>query len=145
MTHNLLLGSLNDASAETIAALRLIRSPGIGPVTYRGVISRFGSACAALDALASRSSTPRKDHIRFTPVPMSQIEDEFLRLKNLGGKLIGIASEAYPRQLAEILDAPPFLTAIGDISHLRRPAIAIVGARMHLLWAGRWPVRLPRT
>ena len=31
--------------------LRLIRSPNIGPVSYRQLMSRFGSAKAALEAL----------------------------------------------------------------------------------------------
>ncbi|HEX7751115.1 MAG TPA: DNA-protecting protein DprA, partial [Novosphingobium sp.] len=31
--------------------LRLIRSPRVGPVTYRQLIARFGSAEAALEAL----------------------------------------------------------------------------------------------
>ena len=34
-----------------LARLRLIRSPRIGPVAYRQLIARFGSADAALDAL----------------------------------------------------------------------------------------------
>ncbi len=31
--------------------LRLIRSPNIGPVSYRQLLSRFGSAKAAIEAL----------------------------------------------------------------------------------------------
>ena len=31
--------------------LRLIRSPNVGPVTYRQLVARFGSAGAALNAL----------------------------------------------------------------------------------------------
>jgi DNA processing protein len=39
------------AAEDRIARLRLIRSEQIGPVTYRQLIARFGSAAAALDAV----------------------------------------------------------------------------------------------
>ena len=38
-------------SSDLVDRLRLVRSPGIGPVTYRQLIARFGSAAAALDAI----------------------------------------------------------------------------------------------
>ncbi|NWG47526.1 MAG: hypothetical protein HXY25_13405, partial [Alphaproteobacteria bacterium] len=42
-------GPLSDA--ERVAALRLIRTETIGPVTFHGLIARFGSAGAALEAV----------------------------------------------------------------------------------------------
>ena len=36
---------------DLIATLRLIRTPGIGPVTHRQLLARFGSAEAAIDAV----------------------------------------------------------------------------------------------
>ena len=36
---------------DDVARLRLIRSENIGPVTYRQLLRRFGSAAAALAAL----------------------------------------------------------------------------------------------
>ena len=38
-------------STDLVDRLRLVRSPGIGPVTYRQLIARFGSAAAALAAV----------------------------------------------------------------------------------------------
>ena len=38
-------------SNDLVDRLRLVRSPGIGPVTYRQLISRFGSPAAALEAV----------------------------------------------------------------------------------------------
>ena len=49
---------------ERLAKLRLARTPRIGPVTYRQLIARYGSAHAALEALphlarrGGRSLTP---------------------------------------------------------------------------------------
>ena len=39
------------SSQKEMDQLRLIRSPNIGPVSYRQLMARFGSARAALDAL----------------------------------------------------------------------------------------------
>jgi DNA processing protein len=39
------------AGEDQLARLRLIRSEGIGPVTYAQLLARFGSAQAALDAI----------------------------------------------------------------------------------------------
>ena len=36
------------SDASRLAQLRLIRSPKVGPVTYRHLIQRFGSAEAAI-------------------------------------------------------------------------------------------------
>ena len=39
------------AQPDLIDRLRLIRTPGIGPIAYRQLLLRFGSAAAALDAI----------------------------------------------------------------------------------------------
>ena len=36
---------------EAFARIRLLRSPNIGPVSYRQLLARFGNAQAALEAL----------------------------------------------------------------------------------------------
>lgn len=36
---------------EAFARIRLLRSPNIGPISFRQLLARFGTACAALDAL----------------------------------------------------------------------------------------------
>ena len=43
-------------SEEIIDRLQLERTPRIGPVTFFQLVSRFGSAAAALRALPSRSN-----------------------------------------------------------------------------------------
>ena len=39
------------SDSERLDRLRLIRSENVGPVTFRQLLARFGSASAALDAL----------------------------------------------------------------------------------------------
>jgi DNA processing protein len=107
--------------------LRLARSPGIGPVTYRQLIARFGSARAALDAvpdLARRGggSAPKL-------FGRDQAEREIDRVEKLGARYLVLGQGLYPRLLAEMEDAPPLLMAEGDLGLLERQAVAIVGAR----------------
>ena len=107
--------------------MRLARSPGIGPVTYRQLIARFGSASAALDAvpdLARRGggSAPKL-------FSRDQAEREIDRVEKLGARYLVLGQGLYPRLLAEMEDAPPLLMAEGDLGLLERQAVAIVGAR----------------
>lgn len=112
---------------ETLSALRLIRSKGIGPVIYQGLLAKFGSATQALHALPDLQSR-RSSRRRYVAASVELIEDEVRQLDKLGAHLIGIDDSNYPEWLAEISDAPPFLTVLGDPSHLTKPAVGVVGA-----------------
>ena len=115
-------------SPETLAALRLIRSHGVGPITYHGLIAKFGSAARALEALPNlNTGTSRKK--KFSLASVQNVEDELRRLEKMGARLVAMTDPNYPGRLAEISDAPPFLTVLGDTAHLNTPAVGIVGAR----------------
>jgi len=104
-----------------------VRSPGIGPVTYRQLIARFGSAAAALEAvpdLARRGGGPAPKLFA-----RDQAEREIDRVDKLGARYLVLGQGLYPRLLAEMEDAPPLLMAKGDLGLLERQAVAIVGAR----------------
>src|SRR5439155_3248673 len=112
---------------DLIDRLRLVRSQGIGPVTFRQLIGRFGSAAAALDAvpdLARRGggAPPRL-------FGRDEAEREIAQVEKLGAKYLALGQGLYPRLLAELEDAPPLLMAKGNLNLLDRQAVAIVGAR----------------
>jgi DNA processing protein len=114
--------------AERFDWLRLIRSENVGPVTFRHLLRRFGSAAAALAALpdlAKRGgrAQPLKVH------PRAAAEREIAELERLGGRMIGFLEPDFPAPLAAIDDSPPILTLLGQGQVLRRPTVAIVGAR----------------
>ena len=114
-------------SHDLVDRLRLVRSPGIGPVTYRQLIARFGSPSAALDAvpdLAARGGgkTPRL-------ASRGDAEREITRVEALGARYLVLGQGLYPRALAELDDAPPLITVSGDVRLLDKPLVAIVGAR----------------
>ena len=113
--------------SDLLDRLRLIRTPGIGPIAFRQLLIRFGSASAALDAipdLARRGggSAPRLHSI-------AAAEREIAAVDALGARFLSIGQGLYPRNLAELENAPPLVTVKGRLELLERPMIAIVGAR----------------
>jgi DNA processing protein len=112
---------------DLVDRLRLVRSPGIGPVTFRQLIARFGSAAAALSAapdLARRGggAPPRL-------FGRDEAQREIARIEKLGAKYLALGQGLYPRLLAELEDAPPLMIAKGNLNLLDKQAVAIVGAR----------------
>ena len=112
---------------DFVDRLRLVRSPGIGPVTYRQLIARFGTPGAALAAvpdLARRGGgAPPKLFGR------DQAEREINRAEKFGAKYLVLGQGLYPRLLSELDDAPPLLVAKGQLRLLDRMSVGIVGAR----------------
>jgi DNA processing protein len=115
------------AHEDQIARLRLIRSEQIGPVTYRQLVARFGSAAAALDAVPGLAARGGGRPPRLAT--REAIEREMEAVERLGARYLFVGQGLYPSLLAQIETAPPALIAKGDLRLLDRPAIAMVGAR----------------
>jgi DNA processing protein len=112
---------------DLIDRIRLLRTQGIGPITFRQLLRRFGSPAAALDAvpdLARRGggAAPRL-------FARSEAEREIARVEAAGARYLVLGQGLYPRVLAQLDDAPPLIVARGRLDLLDRPAIALVGAR----------------
>ncbi|MEY8800823.1 DNA-processing protein DprA [Leisingera sp. XS_AS12] len=107
--------------------LRLLRSKRVGPVTYHRLLAQFGSAQNALDALpeVARSAGLKG----YETCPADAVDAEIKLAKAAKARLLCCSDPEYPAPLAALKDAPPLLWAIGDLSLLQRPLIAIVGAR----------------
>ncbi|MDP4022219.1 DNA-processing protein DprA [Methylobacterium sp. NEAU 140] len=106
--------------------LRLIRTEGVGPRTFRGLINRFGGAAAALDALPGLT---RRQGRSVTPPSRAQAEDEMAALARLGGRFLAMGEGDYPHLLRMTDAAPPLIALRGEAAGLARPAVAIVGSR----------------
>ena len=113
-------------SAQRLAWLRLIRTDGIGPQTFRQMINREGSAEAALAALPALT---RRIGLAPAIPSLAEAEDELAGLERLGGRLILSSDPDYPPLLQFIHAPPPVLSAIGGAGLDLRRAVAIVGAR----------------
>ncbi len=114
-------------NADRIARLRLIRSERVGPVSFRQLLLRFGSAEAALDALPNLARRAGGPALRIATE--AEALAEMAAAEKLGARLLFLGLAPYPTRLAEIEDAPPVLTAIGQLTLLDKPGVAIIGAR----------------
>ncbi len=113
---------------ERIDRLRLFRSENVGPVIFRQLIDLYGDAATALDALPTLAERGgRRAPLRVCP--REEAERELEALARLGARCLFLGEDEYPTALAAIDDAPPMLAAIGHTHLLKRPALAIVGAR----------------
>nr|WP_294547526.1 DNA-processing protein DprA [uncultured Rhodopila sp.] len=108
--------------------LRLIRTEGIGPVTYRRLLERYRSPAAALDALPrlARAAGRQGGPAVMTP---GDAERELDRTRAAGGRLVFLEDDDYPKLLALMDDAPPCLVFHGDAALAPRRCVAAVGGR----------------
>lgn len=127
--------------AETVARLRLARSEGIGPVALARLLSRFGSAEAAIAALPGLANAGGG---RAAPALASQAaaEDEIAAVQRLGGRMLVLGDPLYPPLLADLPDPPGAIAVLGDPRHLAARAVALVGARNASLNGRRVATRL---
>jgi DNA processing protein len=112
--------------AETLARLRLSRTEGIGPATFRRLIERHGTAAAALAALPRIAARTGRT---LTPFPAIDASREMEALDRLGGTWLHLGAPGYPPLLGLVEDAPPVLAVLGDASVLLRRQVGVVGAR----------------
>lgn len=112
---------------DELSVLRLIRSRRVGPSTFHRLMAEHGTAQAALDALPEVARAAGAQEYQICPEGVALAELKAGR--RAGARLICAGSPAYPSDLAEIADAPAVLWALGDLSLLARPRVALVGAR----------------
>lgn len=113
--------------AERLARLRLIRTPRVGPVSWHQLMQRFGSGEAALAALPDLAGRGGGGQVRIAPADLA--EREIARVAELGARHVFVDEADYSPLLREIDSAPPVLIVRGDTAMVRRPCVAIVGAR----------------
>lgn len=110
-----------------LARLRLIRTPTIGPVTYRQLLARFGSAERAIEALPDLAARGGGKPPRIADA--ATVEREIARVEKLGARYLFIDDADYPPLLAELDNAPAVMTIRGDSALFAHTSVAMVGAR----------------
>lgn len=111
---------------ERLARIRLLRSPRVGPATFHGLLTRFGSARAALERLpeiAARGGAP------YRPAAEALAAQEYEKVAAAGARHVFHDDAHYPLALLAIDQPPPILTVRGRIDLFDQPAVAMVGAR----------------
>ena len=114
------------SEGERFDRLRLIRSPRIGPVSYRQLLARFGSAGEALRAIPMLA---QRGGGRASVPDTGAVEREIAASRALGARYLLMGDADYPVLLDQMEGAPPALIVKGDVALTSRPCVAIVGAR----------------
>ena len=114
--------------AELRDRLRLSRTGGVGPVTYRRLMRRFTHAAEAIDALPGIAAAAGRGQPPTTP-SIQDAEREMEQVAALGGRMLALDGPGYPLMLALLDVSPPILTVLGDPAALAVRAVALVGAR----------------
>ena len=112
---------------DRISWLRLLRSRRVGPSTFYRLLNEHGTAQAALEALPDVARAAGVNKYEACPEGVAIAEIKAARAA--GASLLCAGDSSYPKELLDISDAPPVIWAIGDVSVLSRPMIALVGAR----------------
>lgn len=109
--------------------LQLWRTENVGPIAFRQLLARFGSAASALKALPELARSGG----RLRPVKIytrGDAEKEIEELARHKGKLAALGEALYPEALSILSDSPPLLSYRGREELLPQPRkVAIVGAR----------------
>jgi DNA processing protein len=122
-----------DAAKEFFSCLALRHTPGLGPRSWKSILSAYESAFEAVaDARnwAARKVLPRNRADVFLQEPWRpDAEAEYRAARAAKVNLITWFDPRFPERLREIPDPPILLYFRGDISLLKNPAVAVVGAR----------------
>lgn len=117
---------------ESLVALNMIE--GLGPITVKRLLERFGSAGQALRA--SEAELRGVEGLRPEAlarirrgIKQADVAEEMEKAGRAGIALVPMSDQAYPELLKQIYDPPPLLYVRGTLSHADRHAVAIVGSR----------------
>lgn len=126
---------LSAAALEPLLRLALVS--GIGPARLALLVERFGDADRALGAsrreLASLPGVGvglAERVLRAGAAASRQsARAALLAMERVGAVALTPADAEYPASFHQVADPPYLLFACGDLNHLRRPGVAVVGTR----------------
>ena len=122
--------------------LALSLTPGVGSTLIKRLVDQFGDPKAVFQA-------PMKELLRIEGLgekvaseirkgPLEKtVERELSLLKGVGGTILTLKDDAYPRRLKDIYDPPAVLYVRGEFRKEDELAVSIVGSRKTSPY-GRW-------
>ncbi len=123
---------------DPVELLEALAVTGLGPITVRRLLRRFGSwkraRAAGHSELRELGVRPkailalRERKLRYDP------REEMDKARSLGVKIVSFTSKGYPDALRHYDDAPPLLYVKGEILERDALAIAVVGSRRASLY-----------
>jgi DNA processing protein len=115
------------SDGQLVNWLRLVRTDGVGPKTFRNLINQFGGAAEAIRALPELSF--RRTGKRIEPASIDSVEREMDAARRMGARFVSRGDPSYPKPLAEIDSAPPLIAVLGRLPGPDAASVAIVGSR----------------
>lgn len=118
--------------AELASWLRLALTPGLGPVSTRELLQRYGHPERLLALPRAELATAMR------PAPLAALDSPDVDrgvsasldwASRAGNTILTLVDPAYPRHLLEIADPPIVLFVAGRVELLHMPSLAIVGSR----------------
>jgi DNA processing protein len=121
-------------------ALNLI--PGVGSTLFKRLLDRFKTPeavfCAPTKELLKIEGLGEKVAGEIQKGPLEKVvEKELYLLKEVGGTILTLKDDAYPKRLREIYDPPALLYVRGELKREDELAVSIVGSRKTSPY-GRW-------
>jgi DNA processing protein len=113
--------------------LALLRIPGLGPVHYRALLSRYGDPRRVFEQLPrddeARAALPARARRAILRPDWRAAEADARWDERADGHVLTLADARYPALLGQIHDAPPVLFVWGEPDALSARQIAVVGSR----------------
>jgi DNA processing protein len=127
---------------EVFYWLALSLTPGIGSTLMRRLLDRFNTPEAVFHApmkeLSKIEGLGEKVAQEIRKGPLEKVvERELSLLREVGGRVITLKDEEYPKRLRDIYDPPALLYVRGELKKEDEFAISIVGSRKTTPY-GRW-------
>ena len=127
---------------EVFYWLALSLTPGIGSTLMRRLLDRFNTPEAVFHApmkeLSKIEGLGEKVAQEIRKGPLEKVvERELSLLREVGGRVITLKDEEYPKRLKDIYDPPALLYVRGELKKEDEFAISIVGSRKTTPY-GRW-------
>ncbi len=127
-------------SDERAAYVALALVPGIGPARLTELLNHCETALGALSApFAFLGTVPGISRAAATAICEATPATGaalLAQIEAMGAQALLPTDPDYPPMLCEIPDPPALLFAVGDLTLLRRPAVAVVGSRDHSTYGG---------
>lgn len=121
-----------DETGDLRFSLALLRTPRVGPRTFKALVDRFGSPRQIFGAPSADQAALGlgKETLEWLKNPdWEKVESDLRWLEIEGHHCLPVDDKAYPQILTEIADPPPLLFVRGDIDALASRQIAVVGSR----------------